>query len=309
MRVSVYLALAGGLLLCLVLRRVVRLLPPPLAAATLAGSAVLAAAAWAWNLGLLVGPLVGRISYVAALGHWSSPALAAHDPVPTATAAVAGVLVLVTAAGLAVCTVRISRELWRVSRVVRTCPAGTADGVVVVEDEAVRALAVPGSRGRVLITTGMVRALDADERRVVLAHERAHLRNGHALYRLAVRLAAAVLPPLRPLVAECDYQLERWADEAAARVVCDRGLAARALARAALARRHRTPSARTTPAMAFADRGVPGRVEALLSAPPDEHRLPLILPAGLVVAIAVATVEASRDLEALFELAKRVWVG
>lgn len=308
MRLSVYLALAGSLLLCLAARRASRRLRPPVAAITLAMSAVLAATAWVWNLSLLVGPLAGRVSYVAAVGHWSRQALAAHDPVPAVTSAAATTLVAVAAAALARSGYRLCREIVRVSRAVRGCDGGIAGDVVVVEDDAVRAVAVPGRRGRVLITTGMVHALDADERRVVLAHERAHIRHGHVLYRLAVRVSAAVFPPVRPLVAECDYQLERWADEAAAFAVGDRRVAARALARAALAGR-RQSTWLPTPVLGFADGGVASRVEALLTVPPAVRVLPLTVPFGLVLAVAAATLEASRDLQELFEFARRFWVG
>lgn len=309
MRLSVYLALAGSLLLCLVVPLVSRRLPPPLAAVTLAGSALLAAVAWVWNLALLAGPLAGRIGYLATLGHWSRHALAAHDPVPAAIAAVAALLVAVAAAGLVTSGYRLGREIVRVARAVRGCETGSGDGVVVVDDDTVRAVAVPGRRGRVLITTGMVHALDAEGQRVVLAHERAHLRHGHVVYRLAVRLSAAVLPPARPMIAECDYQLERWADEAAARAVGDRRIAARALARAALAGRRQSRLALPTRALGFADRGVASRVEALLATPPTGYVLPLAAPMALVLCVAAATVEASRDLEALFEFAQRLWIG
>ncbi|PKV89056.1 hypothetical protein [Streptomyces sp. TLI_146] len=57
--------------------------------------------------------------------------------------------------------------------------------------------------------------------------------------------AAPLHPALRPLRAPLEYALERCADEAAASAVGDRGLAARAIGRAALA--SRPPRARTDP--------------------------------------------------------------
>jgi len=307
-RISVYLALLGALALCLLARRAAGSLRPPLAVVTLTVSAVLAAAAWVWNLALLVGPLVGRLGFVAGLGHWSVGTLAAYDPVPNAAALGAGVLIAVGAVAVVACLSRVARELLQARATTRSCPAGTDDGVVVVDDRAVWAVAVPGVRGRVVLTTGMVRALDADERRVLLAHERAHLRHQHALYRVGVRATAALLPLLRPMVADCDYHLERWADEEAALAVGDRELAATALAHAALAaRRHSVGAA--APLLGFSGRGVPGRVEALLAAPPSVRVLPTILPLALSVAVAAATLEASRDVEALFELAMRLWTG
>ncbi len=304
----VYLALGGALLLCVLARRAARQLSPASAAVTLVVAAVLSAAAWGWNLTLLAGTLVGRLGYVAELGHWSGPALAVHDPVPVASAAVAGLLAAAAAAGLAWCCQRVVAELWQIWLAARTCPVTTADGVVVVEDAALRAVAVPGLRGRVVLTTGMVKALDARERRVLLAHERAHLRYRHGELRLLVRLAAGVLPILRPLVRDCDYQLERWADETAARAVGDRGLAAQALARAALAGRSRRRSA-APPALGFLEHSVTSRVASLLADPPPRRWQRLSGPLAVLAATAVFSVEASRDLEALFELAKHVWAA
>jgi len=309
MRIVVYLALVGALVLCLVARRAARSVSPPLAAVTLAISALLAATAWAWNLALLAGTLIGRVGYVADVGHWSGQALAVHDPVPVPNAAIAALLVAMAAGGLAWWSVHsMGPELWRIWAAARACPVATDGGVVVVDDPAPRALAVPGLRGRVVITTGMVRALDAEERRVLFAHERTHLRCQHGLFRLAVRLSAAVLPFLRPLVRDCDYQLERWADESAAGAVGDRGLAAQALARAALAGRHWR---RTAPgaAMGFAEYNVTSRVQALLAEPPRSNLRRLTLPLVLLAMTAALSIEAGKDLEALFELAKRVWVA
>lgn len=308
MRLVVYLALVGALAMCLAARRAAHHVSPPLAAVTLSVSALLAAAAWGWNLALLAGTLIGRLGYVADVGHWSGHTLAVHDPVPVATAAAAGLLVAAAAGGLALCCQRVGRELWRIWAAARACPATADGGVVVVDDPAPLAVAVPGLRGRVLITTAMVRALSAEERRVLFAHERTHLRCQHGVFRLAVRLAAAVLPILRPLVRDCDYQLERWADETAADAVGDRGLAAQALARAALAGRHRRSTAPRV-VLGFAEHNVTGRVQALLAEPPRSDLRRLALPLVLLAMTAVLSIEASRDLEALFELAKRVWAA
>lgn len=306
MRVVVYLALGGTLLLCLVARRAARQVSPPWAALTLVVSGLLAAAAWGWNLALLAGTLIGQLGYVAELGHWSGRALAIHDPVPVATAAVAGLLAAAAAGGLAWCCQRTVRELRGIWAATRAYPVTTTDGVVVVEYPALRAVAVPGLRGRVVITTGMVQALDAGERRVLLAHERAHLRYRHGEIRLLIRLSAGVLPVLRPWVKECDYQLERWADETAARAVGDRGLTAQALARAALAGRdHASGSAAA--GLGFAEHSVTSRVQALLVEPAARDLGRLAVPLLVLGVTALLTVEASRDLESLFELAKRVW--
>ncbi len=309
MRLVVYAALFGALALCFASRRTARYLSPPAAAATLCLSALLSAAAWVWNLALLAGTLIGQSRYVADYGHWSGRAMAAHDPVPVITATIASLLVGAAVVGLTWCCHRVSRELWRIWAVARSCPAATDDGVLVVADSAPHALAVPGLRGRVVITTAMIQALNVEERRVLLAHERAHLRCQHGLFRLGVRLSAAMLPLLKPVVRDCDYQLERWADETAARTVGDRGLTAQALGRAALARHRATPSEDPSVGLGFSDRGVVARVQALLAAPPQNNLRSLTLPLIALAATAVSTFEASRDLEALFELAMRVWAS
>jgi hypothetical protein len=303
-RLVVYLALAFSLALCLLARRQARRMSPPLAALSLAGMALLAAAAWVWNLALLAGTLIGQLALVADVGHWSRLALAKHDPVPAVAALVSTGLLLVAAGGAARWMWRASAQLRYVVATARSRPAGTHDGLVVVDDARPRAVAVPGLPGRIILTTGLVKALDASERRVVLAHERAHLRYRHGEIRLLVRLAAAVLPVLIPLVSDCDYQLERWADEAATGVA-GRPVVARALARAALAGSPRRQPDQGLPA--FAERAVTRRVQALLDGPPAGGVSRLLAPlAGLAITAAL-TIEASRDLEALFELAMRLW--
>jgi Zn-dependent protease with chaperone function len=302
----VYGALAGALMLCFVTSRAVRSLTPPAAAVTLCASAVLAATAWAWNLGLLAGTLIGRFRYVADYGHWSRQALALRDPVPVVTAAIAVALIAVAVGSVLRCSQRVGWELWRVWYIVHACSEVSHDGVVVVAGSAPRAVAVPGIRGRVVITTAMIDALSVQERGVLLAHERTHLRCQHSLFRLAVRLSAAVLPVLKPIVRECDHQLERWADESAAVSVGDRGLAARALGRAALAG-HRASRVTGSLSPGFAEQGVVSRVRALQTDPPRNHVGSLIVPIVVSIVTAALSIQASRQVDALFDFAIRAW--
>ncbi len=88
------------------------------------------------------------------------------------------------------------------------------------------------------------------ERRVLLAHEAAHLRHHHHVYLQLVELSAAANPLLRPLASSVRIGVERWADEDAAAAVGDRTLTARALARASLAR-HTAAQPAPTPAVAL----------------------------------------------------------
>ncbi|MGH3775133.1 MAG: M48 family metalloprotease [Pseudonocardiaceae bacterium] len=64
--------------------------------------------------------------------------------------------------------------------------------LAVVALDAPHAFAVPGRPGRILITRGLLSMLDGDERRVVLAPERAHLRGRHHWLRGATEVCAAV---------------------------------------------------------------------------------------------------------------------
>jgi len=100
------------------------------------------------------------------------------------------------------------------------------------------ALAVPGRPGRpgqIVVTTGMLDALDADERRAMFAHELAHLQLRHHLFLRLSGLAAAALPILRPVALQVRFATERWADERAARDIGSRSLVARAVTKGALA--------------------------------------------------------------------------
>jgi beta-lactamase regulating signal transducer with metallopeptidase domain len=161
----------------------------------------------------------------------------------------------------------------------------------------------------------MMRALSHPERRVLLAHERAHASGLHYLFTTAARLAAAANPLLRPVAAAVSYTVERWADERAAAVAGDRRLAARAIATAARAATA-APPRRAEPAAALAAvarpcgrRGagpVPRRVAALLS-PPPQPRLLLLVAAVLLVAVAGASaLEAARELHGLLDYARAV---
>ncbi|MEP6851048.1 MAG: M48 family metalloprotease [bacterium] len=57
-----------------------------------------------------------------------------------------------------------------------------SSGLVVVQDDLPDALALPGMSGRIVVSTGMLRALSAEEKRVLLAHEAAHLTHRHYVY-------------------------------------------------------------------------------------------------------------------------------
>lgn len=127
----------------------------------------------------------------------------------------------------------------RVARRHRADPLGFgSDSVVVVPSAAVLAVAVPGRLGRpgqIVVTTGMLLALDAEERAAMFAHEMAHLRLRHHLFIRVSGLAAAACPLLRPVQRRVCFATERWADERAARDVGSRRVVARAVEKGAYA--------------------------------------------------------------------------
>lgn len=206
-----------------------------------------------------------------------------------------------------------ARRQWtglRAARAEAAALPGT-DDITVVTDERVDAFALPGAPGRVVITSGMMAALTAEQREVVIAHERAHLVARHHRHTFAARLAAAAHPGLRPLGPLLGYAVERWADEAAARVVRDRGAVARGITAAALltgssgaprgrAALHIGNLRRARPLSLPSGSGpVPRRVAAML-APALTNRptrvLLSLLPAALAAASCGLAVEAVVDL-------------
>ncbi|MBO8197777.1 M56 family metallopeptidase [Streptomyces smyrnaeus] len=153
--------------------------------------------------------------------------------------------------------------------------------VAVLPDEAPYAFALPGtrrSRKRIVVSTGMLDALEPAERRALFAHERAHLAARHHRLLLLARLSANAHPFLRPLRTAVEFGVERWADEEAAQYVGDRRLTARAVGKAALI----AAAGPLSGVLAFAAAGqVPRRVQALLAPAPTTRlwRPPVTAPA------------------------------
>jgi hypothetical protein len=287
--------------------RLGRRLPPATAVRLMTVAMVGAALATGFVLAVAGTLVVGQIPAVAAEGHWSARVLAAGLPVPVTVGGAAAL----TAGGLLLAAlhraVLSGRDLVRAARTCRRL-GPDVDGLVVIEDEQPEAYALPGLRGRVVVSTAMLRALPSDERRVLLAHEAAHLSHRHHLWLQAAVVAAAADPLLRPAARAVRAAVERWADEVAATEVGDRALAARALARAGLARSNARRAARPL-ALAGADRAVADRARALLAGPPPRRRaLAGVLTALLLIAAAAALVT-SVDTETRFETAESVYAA
>jgi Zn-dependent protease with chaperone function len=285
--------------------RLARPLPPRTATYLLVAGAVASTGTALGLLALMALTAIAQLPPVAFLGEWSRPVLRSSDPVPVWLAVCcAGLLVPLALLGLRH-ALRRARAFMRLHRECRDLGPvrrlGEAPNVVVLDSEHPEAFTTPAGGGRIIVTRGLLRALPADEQRVLLAHEAAHLRHRHTWWVLGAQLCAAVNPALGAVARATTHAVERWADESAAAVVGDRRLAARALARAAL---HVNAARRENPVtVGVLDGEVPRRVQALL-APPARPRLGVTvgLVLMLVATLGCATV-AQRRTDAFLDLA------
>nr|WSW70947.1 M56 family metallopeptidase [Streptomyces sp. NBC_00995] len=305
---AVWVPLLVPLVVVPVARRLADALAPARAALLLAATGAGLALCTVFALALLVVAGAGRLSAVAAAGKFVHPLTAAAPgtAVPLAAAALA------LLAGCAAAVTHTARCHW--GQLHRPARPGRGDGeeLAVVRDGRPDAYALPGrpgSPGRIVVTTGMLQALDPAEREALLAHERAHLAGRHHLYLAAAELSARCHPALRALRAPLAYALERCADESAAQAVGDRRVAARAIGRAALAPRTSSEPSGPRPAVALAAAAgpVPRRVAALLGRA-TAHRSPGRAAAAILLAcVAVsggAALDATYDLHSSIEIAQ-----
>ncbi|MDF3301310.1 M48 family metalloprotease [Streptomyces tropicalis] len=271
-------------------RRALDRLTPAAALWVITASAVVLAGCSLAALGAFV--LIGllKLPVFAALGELVRPLPTASDLVVVPAAAV-------SVGALAVCACTLGHAALREFRAFRTAhteadlrPA--AGDLCVVDSPHPDAYALPGRPHRIVVTTAMLRSLDAAEREALFAHERAHNRGGHHYFLAAAELAAHCHPALRRVRGTIRLAAERAADEAAAAAVGDRRLTARAIARAALAGQE-SRSARPDLAPAAASGPVPHRVKALLAAPSAPSRaapwIAALLLACTVVSFAAST--------------------
>ncbi|MDX3240346.1 M56 family metallopeptidase [Streptomyces sp. ME18-1-4] len=299
MTISVYIPLLVTLVLAVLAPRAARRPAPRPAAWSLACAAFVTATGWLGSLALLAFTGFAQIPEVAEEGHWSVAALRTQDPVSLAVAAVSALTLTAGLVSLGVAAVRQGRHvLW--AR--RECDRAAGDTeLVVLDDEAPQAFALPGAPGRIVVSRGMLRCLGDAEREALLAHERAHLRGRHHLFQAVWRLTAAVNPLLRPLAEAGGFVLERWADEEAAAHVGSRTVVARAVGRAALA----SVGPSRPAALAATGGAVPQRVQALLAPPPARRALPFVAGALLLTLCCASLANAASDSESLVESAER----
>ncbi|MFF7752781.1 M56 family metallopeptidase [Streptomyces sp. NPDC007971] len=313
---TVYVLLLLALPAALLARPLAERVDPQVATWVLTGTAAVLSVASSAALALLTFTGLLRLPAVAAMGRWSVGVLRQGTPAWDGLPLLAGAL-------LAALTARTLRTLRRRTRALRTAAVETArlpeavalggGDIVVLDDPAAEAFAVPGPAGRIVVSTGMLAALAPEERTVLIAHERAHLRDRHYLFVTAAHLAAAANPLLRPLARHVSYTVERWADERAAHATGDRRRVACAIGKAALAGRRfgagRSPHgsaalhATGTPATPSA---VPRRVAALLEPPPSRPPLVIALTVTLTVlsTAGICCADLAHDVVRLLELAR-----
>jgi len=287
--------------------------PRPAAWSVTVAMAVLAVS----NVGavaLLAWPLAARLPPVAHLGGWRPGAVNHGVPVPEWVSVLAA-LALAAVAVLVVRQVRsVGNGLVEIRRMHADLEPTGAAAVAVVHDSRPSAHALPPTvtrQGVVVLSTGLLDALDAEEQAAVLAHEHAHLVHGHRWFVVVAGLAAAVNPLFWPGREDLAFALERWADEDAA-ACTSRMVTARALAKAALAKLAMVPeriasgSARCANGLMVMEvgrLGVPQRVAALLHPDADRRCTGLAwLVAGVAVIAVAAIVWATRDTEHAFEV-------
>ncbi|MEU4116894.1 M56 family metallopeptidase [Kitasatospora sp. NPDC028055] len=213
-------------------------------------------------------------------------------------------------------TPRPTRAAWRQALARLRHPADHP--LTVLDDERADAFALPGrlrrpgrpgEPGRIVVTSGMLRALSGPERSALLAHERAHLTGRHHVFLALAEHAADIHPALRPLRAPLGYHLERWADEVAAARIGDRAVTARAVGRAALAASRSPWPARPRLVAAAHSGPVPRRVAALLqprpsTAPATRLRAVALALAACLALTTGAALEATADLHHTVETAQ-----
>lgn len=296
--------LLAGTLLVRRSRRVASVLPPAATVVIVTGASFLTAAATGFVLAVAAFAAAAAIPAVARAALWS-PDVAIGAP-PLWLGAVAGVVVVWLAVAALRRFIVAGRSMTDAGLAGRRLPA--ADRLVVLDDDRPDAYAVqglPGLPGRAVVSTGMLRALTPGQRRVLLAHEDAHLAGHHQLYIQAVELAAAANPLLRPAVEVVREAVERWADERAAVLVGNRVTVAQALAQAALARTTSEKRANAVPSAVLQLDGshIAVRARSMLLPAPRPRRVLAVALAVLALSPVVSALGIGFAAESHFERA------
>ncbi|MFL6100338.1 MAG: M56 family metallopeptidase [Actinomycetales bacterium] len=289
--------------------RLVRGLTPELATRLIAVVAFATTLASGFVLCVLCFDFLGQTPAVAAAEDWSSSSLSLNAPVPLVVGLLALIGVIAASARAVLRVAVVGEDLWTSQVAARALSPSDGD-VAVIEDDGPDAFALAGlSRGRVVVTSAMLAALDADEARVLLAHEASHLRHRHHLYIALADLAVAANPLLGRTARVVRMSAERWADEDAARLTGDRVLTARAVARAGLATLNAPPRMRSIAALAIDGSAVTQRTRALL-APAPQTRRPMVAVVFAILLVTLAGTYAVAHLtEHRFEQAHAAYAG
>jgi Zn-dependent protease with chaperone function len=253
-----------------------RRLRPEASARLLMWLAIVASLGALWAVVLVAGANIVQLHGVAERLALCQPVLMVHR----GSLGIAGYVAI----ALLLTAMYSATRVWRRHRRLRSRRDAPTLAVVPVDEP--MAYTVPGNPGQIILTTGLLRRLDLDERRVVVAHERAHLDFRHYRFVRAAQLSAAVFPLAAPLERRVRLATERWADEVAARDLGDRELVARTVVHAAELR------VAAGAELGIAAAGTVERVRALLL--PAPRRSPvvegcLVLGVVLIAAALVAS--------------------
>ena len=296
---------ACSLLLALTATALSRRLSPAVATPLLTLTALVTSLATGIVLSLAGFTVLARLPVIAALGGWPDDRLQAWRQLPTGWGVAAAVLAGALLASALVYLARVALDLSQAHRAYRQLPRATEQLMITPEEHPTAfTLPLPLRGGAIVVSTGMLRLLPADERRALLAHESAHLRRFHIGFVLLASLAAAANPLLRPVARQVRLAVELWADQLAAREVGDGLVVARALARASLAASR--PSQPGGFRLAVAESDVSARVHALTHLPPRFRPWAAASTLGLAVASSAIAITLTFALHNRIELAQLV---
>ncbi len=171
----------------------------------------------------------------------------------------------------------------------------------VIDSSQPTAFAVPGQPGCVVVSRGLLDRVTPQQRRVVLAHEQAHLRHRHHRHLLAGEFVTSFVPILRPLAARIRLVTELAADQSAVSAIGnDAGLVARTIETVAA-----LTSSPSSAVPAFGGSAIDARLAALWAPPLGPGRRMTGRLAGisaLLLVVATATTQAHHLAEAVWHI-------
>lgn len=164
MNTAVVMALAACLAFTVAGPWLARALPPAAAVRMLVPASLLSAGSAVFVLGVVTFTWLGQVAEVARWGSWSPQTLHALTPIPSMVGVATGTLLVPIGAWTLVSGWLTARALVAVHREGQRFAPETDSPVVIVESGDLEAFTLPGRWGKIVITTGMLAALDADYR-------------------------------------------------------------------------------------------------------------------------------------------------